>query len=237
MNPLDKEGSEKLDDFFKENPDWRKFADLVAAPPTADELLEWYPEISPEALARCEEWVNDCGCAITRGALYVRVRREDGRYGDKWATMLCLQAPPGVQTNDTFWGGRKHFSEVYGTEYADMIRAKLARRGVALGYGDEYMPELARFQGDPEAIVKFGSGRGYIKKLCEKRGWGINGAVNVNCREPERDELAQENCIPMGEDIIRQKARMLIKQNPELKKLPKKALRERVLAKFGPSKT
>lgn len=155
--------------------------------------------------------------------------------------MLALQAPPGLSTTDTFWAGRKSWVDVFGVEYANMVKAGFARKGINLPPNSEYMPELVRpgygpKNPDPEAIVPFGGGRSYIKKLCEQRGWQADGAVTVKGRQPEKDLLADENCIPMAEDLIRQKGRAMVKRDPSLKKLPRQAIRERVLAKYGPSK-
>lgn len=233
-----------LDKWFDENPDWRPFADLVAVPPLAEELMKEYTDVSSEVLARCMEPVWENGGNITRGAVYVRVRREDKKCNDRWATMLCLNAPPGIQTTDTFWRGRDPWYKVYGdpekpanNTYVNDVKRELARRGVNLKPGDEYMPELARFKGDPEAVVPFGGARSYIKQLCEKRGWACEGAVTVKHREPECDLLADENCVPLADDIIRRKSREMVQSDPKLKKLNRKELRQAVLDKHGPSKT
>ncbi len=228
-----------LEKFFNDNPDWRPYADLVAIPPLPEELMKEFVDVSPEPLSRCMEYVSEGGGLVTRGAIYTRVRREDKRdnyaqEADKWATMLCLNAPPGLRTNDTFWGGRKHFSEVFGTEYADRVRKGLAKKGVVLGANDEYMPELARFPNDPEAVIPFGGGRSYIKRLCGRRGWACEGAVEVEHRQPDVDP--HTSGVPMAEDLIVEKARLLAKADPKIKKLPRREIRERVLDKFGPSK-
>lgn len=230
-----------LDLFFEENPDWRPYADLVAVPPLPEELMKEFTDVSPEVLARCMEMVSEGGGFVSRGTIYVRVRREDKhdkykKENDKWATMLCLQAPPGIKTNDTFWGGRKHFSEVFGQEYANDIRAGLARKGVHLNHGDEYMPELARFKYDPEAVIPFGGGRSYVKHLCEKRGWACDGAVNTSAKDPDKDPHAPENCVPMAENLIMQKAKLLARTDPSIKRMKRQEVRQKVLEKFGPSK-
>jgi hypothetical protein len=226
-----------FDQWFTENPDWRPYADLVVHPPMPEELMKEFSNVSPEVLARCLEFVRECGGSVTRGAIYVRVRREGeerGENADKWATMLCLNAPPGVRTTDTFWAGRKHWTEVFGEKYANKIKQHLAHRGVSIRPTDEYMPELARFPGDPQAIVPFGGARSYIKNLCESRGWACDGAVNVEGREPDEDPY--ETAPRMDEKLVRQKGRQMVEKSPELGRLPREELRARVLDKFGPSK-
>lgn len=169
-----------LDLFFEDNPDWLPFADLVALPPSKEEIRKEFKRsgVSREVLDRCMEVVREGGGYVTRGAIYVRIRREDKgvRDADRWATMLCLQAPPGLQTTDTFWSGRKTWVEHFGEEYANNIKAQFAKKGINLTANQEYMPELVRpgygpHNPDPEAIVPFGGARSHIKKLCESRGW------------------------------------------------------------------
>lgn len=227
-----------LDKFFADNEDWRPYADLVAIPPLPEELMKEFTDISPEVLARCMEFVQEGGGFVTRGAIYVRIRREDRKdkykgENDKWATMLCLQQPPGINTTDTFWAGRKSWVDVFGEEYANRTKRALAKKGFHLKPGDEYMPELARHPNDPEAIVPFGGARSYIKRLCEKRGWASHGAVEVNHRQPDKDPLAPENC-PLAPDIIRNKGRQMVQENPALAKLDRRELKAAVLEKHGP---
>jgi hypothetical protein len=221
----------ELESFFEDNPDWRPYADLVALPPLPEELMRMYKDISSEVLARCCEVVQEGGGEVTRGAIYVRVRRESKeKHADKWATMLCLQSPPGINTTDTFWAGRKPWHQVFGEKYANTVKANLAKKGVNLKAGDEYMPELARFPYDPQAVVPFGNARGYMKSLCEKRGWSADGAVTVQSREPESDPHAPG---VMGENLVRQKARQMVEKDVSLKKLNRRDLRAKVLEKFS----
>lgn len=237
-----------LDRFFKDNGDWLPYADLVALPPSREEIQKEFRRkggVSREVLERCMEPVCEGGGIVTRGAIYVRIRREERKVRDldRWATMLCLQAPPGLQTTDTFWAGRKTWVEHFGEEYANNIKANFAKQGISLGPNVEYMPELVRpgygpHKPDPEAIVPFGGGRSYIKRLCESRGWAAEGAVNVKARQPESDPLADENCIPMGEDLIRTKGRLMMQDTPDIFKGKKRdEVRGMILDKHGPSKT
>lgn len=230
------------DKWFEENEDWRKFADLACYPPLPEEMMKEFPDVSPEVLARCREMVTEGGGFVSRGAIYTRVRREGeerGRNADRWATMLCLNAFPGIQTTDTFWAGRKTWVEVFGERYANTIKKGLARKGINILPGQEYMPELARpgygpNNPDPEAVVPFNGARSYMKKLCESRGWAINGSVTVEHREPETDPW--ESAPPLAEDIIREKGRQMVQKGQHNGK-SRQELREAVIERFGPSKT
>lgn len=236
-----------LDKFFKDNEDWLPFSDLVVMPPSPEEIKKEFRRsgVNREVLERCMEPVREGGGVVTRGAIYVRIRREESRVrdADQWATMLCLQAPPGLQTTDTFWAGRKTWVEHFGEEYANNIKNQFKKQGISIGPNQEYMPELVRpgygpHKPDPEAIVPFGGARSYIKKLCETRGWASEGAVNTKHRQPESDPLDDANCTPMGEDLIRTKGRLMMQDNPEVFRGKKRAeVREMILSKHGPSKT
>ncbi len=170
----------RLEKWLTDNEDWRPYADLVVYPPLPEELMQEYNDVDPEVLARCGELVSEGGGHVSRGALYVRVRRENPKSRDRWAALLALQQPPGINTTDTFWAGRKPWYELYGdpnsvknNTYVNDVKRELAKRGVNLKPTDEYMPELARFKGDPEAVIPFNGARSYIKNLCEKRGCAV----------------------------------------------------------------
>lgn len=233
--------------FFEENPDWLPFADLVVLPPSRDEIKKEFRRsgVSREVLDRCMEAVKEGGGYVTRGAIYVRIRREDKRVrdADRWATMLSLQAPPGLQTTDTFWSGRKTWVEHFGDEYANNIKAQFAKKGINLTANQEYMPELVRpgygpHNPDPEAIVPFGGARSHIKKLCESRGWACEGAITAKHRQPESDPLADENCLQMGDDLVRTKGRLMMQDQPDIFKGKNRSeVKEMIISKHGPSKT
>jgi len=245
MSVIAEEEAVALDTFFKENPDWRKYADVVAFPPLPEEIKEEFPDVDSEVLKRCMEPVKECGYDLSRGAIYVRVRREDRRVraANRWATMLCLQAPPGLKTTDTFWAGRKTWVQHFGEEYANNIKAQFAKRGITVG-DKEYMPELVRpgygpHNPDPEALVSFDGARSYIKGLCESRGWACEGAVNTEHRQPEVDPLSDDQCVPMANELVRDKGFMMLRENPEVfsKMKDKKEIRQAILDKHGPSGT
>lgn len=222
--------------WFSDNPDWRAYADLACFPPLPEEIMTEFHDASPEVLSRCREMVTEGGGWVSRGAIYVRVRREGeerGNNADRWACMLALNAFPGINTTDSFWAGRKPWHEVFGERYANRVKSELARKGVNITAGQEYMPELARYVGDPEAVVPFNGARSYMKKLCEKRGWAINGATTVDHREPDSDPY--ESAPPLAEDIIREKGRQMV-QKGQFKGKDRKALREAVIERFGRSK-
>lgn len=226
-----------VETFLHNHPNLRPFADLVVYPPTVDEATDEFPLLAsdPQLLERGYEYiVFDGKCGVTRLAHYTICRRKGQSHS--MAAMFALQSSPRVNTNDTFWAGRPKFWQVFGTGYADDVRAKLAKQGIKLGENAEYLPELARFRGDPEAVVPSHAVRDHIKKVCEQRGWTCEGSVTAKGRGPESDPLAIENCVPLAEDIIRSNANRMVRENPDLARKSKRELRELVLEKHGPSK-
>lgn len=227
-----------IEQFLEDHPEWSESVDIAAVPPEWDESVAKFPEIDGELDLhdRCHQYVmfnKASGIGMTRLALYVHSRNRGNSH--KMAVSCAMQQSIGSQTNDSFWGGRKPFWEHYGEQYANRIRAMLAKRGVRLGENREYMPEIARFPGDPEAVVDFADGRSHIKSLLEKRGWGAEGAVNLQPKGPESDP--HEPSVPVAENLVPSLASDMVRKDPSLIKHSKQELREMVYEKHGPSKT
>ena len=150
------------------------------------------------------------------------------------AEMVCLQKGPGLDTDDIFFSGQGTLDQQFGSEkHINRHVATAKKHGYKPSPNDVYYPGLARFQGDPEAFVSRSQGRSYIKKLCEKRGWACEGGVKVEHRQPLSDPL--DKSIPLGEDIIRDRAAVMMAENPELKTMDRQKLRQKIIEKQGPS--
>ena len=222
-----------LEEFLESNEDWRIVADYLAIPPTADELSEEFGELDREVAERCEEGINVGGVLTTRGTLYAKARRNNA--GDTFASMVSLQKAAKGMTDDVFFSGVPTLAEQFGSQVRlKRLVANCQKAGFTPGPYDVYQSGLARFPNDPQAVVSRSQGRGYIKRLCEQRGWACEGGVNVNHRQPERDPL--EAAPSMAPDIIRSNASRMIQQNPELRHRPKEEIRQMVLDKHGPTK-
>jgi hypothetical protein len=219
-------------EFIKSNPDWVEFRDLLLAPPDAEEIRKGYPDADRELLSRCMEPLTGI---VTRGAQYLRMRMSGE--GDKLASMVSLRKGPVLSTDDTFFQGQGTLYDQFGSQKAlDRTLAASKAMGFVPPKNAIYFPNLARKKGDPEAYVTRAMGRSYIKKLLEKRGWESEGAVRVKGRQPENDPLDPKNCVPLADDIVKQYADKMIKQDPSLKRLKKSELREKVIAKHGPQR-
>lgn len=159
-----------LQEFLSQNPAWQSHPDLILRPPSPAEISAWFPEVSPELLQRSDELIRHCGLSLTRGALYSHIRHSQ-QSSDRWAAMLALQSPPGLKDNATFMAGRKPWYEHADPRYVEKVKGILKAKGVELTSRHEYCPELARYTGDPEAVLPHGQERDHIKKICERRGW------------------------------------------------------------------
>lgn len=220
--------------FFEVNPDWRIVADLVVLAPNKDEFAEMFPDADRDVKDRCEELIYHTGITITRGTLYAKVFKANG--SDKFAASLALQSFPRGMTDDVFFQGMPRLADsMPERQFKSLLRAS-KQHGFVPPADAVYQSGLARFFGDPEAYVTRSMGRTYIKRLCEKRGWACDGAVSVNHRQPEDDPLDEKHCVPLAEDIVRDNARRMIAKNPDLARMDRRELREKVIAEHGPSK-
>jgi len=222
-----------LEEFLGVHPEWIVCPEAIIAPPDEEELLEWYPELEgSELLSRHMEAMNQ---GVSRGANYAQMRMNGSEH--KFAEMISLQKSPGLQTDAIFFSGHRTLYDQFGSQkHLDRFVNTSKAHGFTPNAHAKYFPELARFQGDPEAYVTRSQGRSYIRKLCEQRGWECQGDVKVAKREPESDPLARENCKLLGEDIIRDRAMEMAKTDPSVLKMNRKDLRQKIIDKHGPSK-
>jgi hypothetical protein len=161
--------------------------------------------------------------------LYIKMRREGNTH--RFSDMVACQTGPGLMTDSVFFAGQPRIGDQFVDDAQRKRVFKVAKQhGYTPGVNDVYEPGLARFQGDPEAFVPPTGGRGYIRKLCEKRGWACEGAVKTAHRPPEKDPY--EHSVPLAEDLIRDHMQHEIKKDPSLR-TKKKELREKIIAKHG----
>jgi hypothetical protein len=221
---------EQLTKWFDEHPEWRGNADLVCAPPTAEEIVEEFPDASETEITRTADALTSFG--TTRGAVYMLARRSGQTH--RFAEMVAMQRPPKCMTDDVFFAGMPRLADQMGARQFAGIMTGAARVGFTPPADAVYHSGLARFQGDPEAFVTRAMGRGYIKSLCERRGWAVEGAVNVEARAPESDPF--ETSVPLANDLINMSVANMVRANPSLKQKSRKQLRDMAVDKFGPTK-
>jgi hypothetical protein len=158
---------------------------------------------------------------------------ETSKRKGKMAELLAARKFPGVATDTTFLSGFGSLEKQFqgDTQSLNETVSKARSLGYNPGVNDVYIPTMARFQGDPEAFLKAGEGRGKIRKLCEKRGTGCSGAVSVTAREPERDPL--ELAPKLHPKLVDEEVRRMVKRNPSNRRRNIREMREEVIAKHG----
>jgi hypothetical protein len=211
-------------------PGWEKCPDLVCDPPARSEIEAEYPDADADVLDRCREVVLDSGRGVTRGALYVKSRLLGS--GDSFAAICALQRASSVETDSTFFSGHTYGADAMPAEQWNNYVQAAHRHGFTPPAGAKYFPNLARFQGDPEAFVTQAMGRGYIQKLIEQRGGKMNRNMEVTWNEPEGDPLDDRNCIPIAETILQREMKRA--STPGMTAKSRKELRRRLISKHGP---
>jgi hypothetical protein len=145
-----------------------------------------------------------------------------------------MQRPPRPNTDDVQMMGIPRVRDQAHAPYMRDVLARAKRQGFTPPADAIYHSGLARFTGDREAFVTPEMGRGYIRQLCERRGWGAEGDMEIAPREPERDPL--DSAPPLAEDLVQRATATMVRQDPGLQKLSRAELRQRAIDKYGPSK-
>lgn len=222
--------TESIYTFLNAHPEWRTNADLVVVPPTAADVLdEWADAEGGEILAHADVLTQ---FGVTRAAIYVLSRRQGQSH--RFAEMVAMQRAPRPNTDDVQMAGIPRVSQQSNDRYIRSILARANRRGFTPPADAIYHAGLARFPGDHEAFVTPEMGRGYIRTLCEKRGWAAEGDLEIAARQPEHDPL--ESAPPLAEDLVQRATVNMVRRDPALRKLSRHELRQRAIDKYGPSK-
>lgn len=150
--------------------------------------------------------------------------------------MGCGQSSVGTGVTDDVYiqdqnrHGRTILDRYNGDERAVRLLAKnLARHGYALKATDHYVESVARFPGDPEAIVNHGQGLGTLHANLRKQGRTIRGEVEIDA-EPTGPRKKKHRLHPRIVERIRKQK---IAQEPSLAKADQRALRESIIEKHG----
>lgn len=151
--------------------------------------------------------MTEIGFLLVEGSHFPEVSDDDlvqARYiahrldGDThmMADMLAHQKPPGSRTDREFLRGHCAGNQFEKTPWiGDIYKRRAEAAGVDIT-GKVYYGTLAEYPGDPRAWI---TGRGDAQRLCEERGWGCEGAVNVKMREPANPPAE----VAVAEDIVR----------------------------------
>lgn len=134
--------------------------------------------------------------------------RENARFAD----MVRLRRAPGIRTDSTHFAGRHN--QFADKPYLGDFYAKELRAMGGSPVGKQYINQLARYPGDPEAWV---SSRSEIKERCERRGWTCQGEVTVKpplMAEPKPG-------VVLDPKIVDAEVAATVAKNPEIAPTPK----------------
>jgi len=143
---------------------------------------------------------------------------------ERMAEMLASRKAPSCNTDSTWWGGNTHFSKEHGEQYADRTKKLVEANGGTMGPRDDYVPWMAKYPGDPDAVVSGQSGPR------EKIQDGLTRQANAQIQR------AQQPRVPLAEKLVDEKLDAIARDNPEVKQLPPKEkteLREQIIEKHA----
>lgn len=222
-----KELPDNIVKYLEKFPQHKNYVQWLIVPPCREEVIDDFPELVGSSLLEREfELIQD---GVTRLAFYICLRLSGE--GHRMAEALAAQRSAMGMTDDVFFAGMGMLGDDMRPAQLNSLIETAKAQGFTPTANHVYMPGLARFRGDREAFVNRSDGRSYIKKLLERRGWACDGGVNVKGRAPERDPF--ENAKPLADDLVAETARDMIKADPEVGKLSRGELRERIVEKHG----
>lgn len=134
----------------------------------------------------------------------------------RMAEMIALRKAPRVMTDSVFFEGRGTLdSQFAGTPCGqlDELIAAAKAAGYTPNPNDVYEPGLAEFFGDPRAFVPPAGGMSHVRKVCEERGVGCQGALALKGRQPDSEP---EHCR-LAPDLVQEQVAQMIAANPELR--------------------
>jgi hypothetical protein len=220
----------EIHEFVTLHPEWVGYEEWLHVPPEWPEILEKFPDAQGSVLSElCEEYGS---YGATRGTLYLRLRDQGQTH--RFAEMIACQRGPCLNTDDMFFQGSKPIADQFGDERTmNFYLNEAKKQGFTPDKNAVYFPMLARKPGDKEAWVTRAQGRTHIKNIIASRGGHMNNKMECTWRQPESDPLDVKNCVALGEDIIRDRAKKMIKANPELRHANKTKLRQQIIDKHG----
>lgn len=112
----------------------------------------------------------------------------------------------------------------------ERLRKALAAQGYTLKSDDHYIPTVARFFGDPEAIVNHSQGLSTLRRRLKERGNQTYGEIEVEQRDKGKPRPLQHKLNP---SIVERMRAEKIKENPDLAHKDQRELREQIIDQHG----
>jgi len=154
----------------------------------------------------------------------------------RMAESLAMQEPPGIRITDTTFiadqnrHGRSILDRMGGDQRSvEALRKNLARNGYKLQSDDHYIPTVARFPGDPKAIVNQTRTMSDLRKDLQQSNREVHGEINQSHTAAPR-RMKKHRLHPR---IVQQIDRTELAENPKLKETPAAARYERIVEKHG----
>lgn len=194
--------------FMEDHPEWEKHRDLLFNPPSREEVEAKYGH-------RRVRLLDDPGYLVE----YARQVREGT--DPVLADMFAAQSGPGLRTETSYAPRFGTLLEQFGGDRKILERRKKAwaKKGVHVTGNEVWLPHLANAPDDVEALASPGDVLGHQKRLAEKRGIALEGAVNVKGRDPE-----PKKAVPLAPDIVTRIAREEAKRDPSFLESKRKKL-------------
>ena len=157
-----------------------------------------------------------------RATIYLMAR--DNGTSPRMALMFACQQAPEARGDDQWWAHNKPFWQEYDAKVTKKVTENCAKNGRPLGRNDDYIPWLAKFPGDPDAVISgHGSPREQIKRAHAKL-------------LEHQERQASRPAIPLREDYIQEKFDNLCEEHPELRRAPpkeKRMIRNQIIRKHA----
>lgn len=143
--------------------------------------------------------------------------------------MLAEQKPPRGVSDCTFMHDSANGKQFAGQEHIGDHYRSIAEEAGQNTTGKKYLSGLARFPGDPEAWI---DSRGDVERLAAKRGFGVEGTINIKPRESI--EAPKASCPDVADDILNYHTEVIASQHPDSHMIDKQDLKEQVRERLKP---
>jgi len=146
------------------------------------------------------------------------------------AHMLANRQPPRCLTDDVLMSGQQKIKDLP-DDRREYICGKIIENGGTVNPDDVYKPGLARFTGDPEALVGHGDYSSRVHAIAKKRKAKILGPVSCDYTEEIRDDKKPVHKVHPR--IVERNMEQAIKENPDLIAKNRRELRESIIEKHS----
>lgn len=165
------------------------------------------------------------------------VERVAAGVSPRMAESLAMQQAPGIGITDTNFisdqnrHGRSILDRMNGSStMTELLRRNLKKHGYSLKSDDHYIPTVARFPGDPEAIVSNTNTLSDMKRRLQNRGVKTEGMFTMDADNSRPPAQKKHRLNPR---IVDQLDKQSIQQNPDLAAVPKPKRHAEIIKKHG----